>query len=76
MQPGFCYIHVRTCTYTWHTDAHTYQGCIKKMELGGAKRDSLKFRGGKGYHVSMAYGGGVWGIFTKERFEIYNLVKV
>ena len=24
---------------------------------GGAKRDSLIFRGGKGYHVSMAYGG-------------------
>ena len=39
------------------------QGCIQKMELG-AKRDSLEFRGGeggKGCHVSMAYGKLVWG---------------
>ena len=51
------------------------QGCIQKMELGGAKRDSLKFRGGKGYHVSMAYGGGSGGSSQRRGLKCITLLK-
>ena len=38
-----------------HFGAFTCAGLHSENGAGGAKRDSLKFRGGKGYHVVCKY---------------------